>query len=398
MTPVCRKTVRPYHLQRRRHYLKRFRKKAFVYPFTHEILPIVRDRDRLPLPFDIVELVSPKSLGYEDVDAGELDGQGEVGLDIHRDFHRAIEQCGAVWFVEGPFSEKIRQDLIYKANEALAEELDVYYASPLENRQREILEENARFFGVKFSYCCYADQTAMEDTISKMTKEHYSPHTPILYISEATPTLCCCEVFFSLVERYKQYGYKVCGIMDRPYAEMIGFHTFPRYLFSEERGSTALVKYNNMIRHWEREETPDLFIIQMPPTLDRDFVELNYKLSKSAVFARSLSADFTVLCLPSNIDFSEHLNLLCYFYERQQYCSLDSVILDEAESDIDIYPRMLEVLQLHEKPAFLNKKVYESPSVYRLSGGKITEELYEQSKERLLYNGQFCKLKTINKR
>ncbi len=269
--------------------------KALVYPFDKEFCPILRNKNILD-DYDILAVISPNGWGYNGEDAGTLDGGLPVGVFVENDFWKYLEICDAVIFASSQNKLDFESNIYPKILDAIEAGKNVLCTLELEEQLLKNIVQLCRSKDIEFKY--YNAVADISD--NKLLKGFFIDkiNVPVIFvlgISEGTNKF---EVQLALRNNLQQKGYKVSQVGTRSYCELLGFHSFPKFMMNSKiPEKEKIILFNNYIKNIELNESPDVIIIGIPGGIMRfsdefigDFGILAYEV------AQAIKPDTAVFC------------------------------------------------------------------------------------------------------
>lgn len=236
------------------------REKVIIYPFDIEFCPIVRHKEFLG-KYDIVSVVSPNGWGLTDEDVGHIDGGKLVGIKVSNNFEQEIKLCDTV-IISDSYNKIDFDKIIYpKIVKAAESGKNVVCTINLDDKNLKLVKDLCEKKGVYFKYYPKATNIKSNNYIGKLARIE----TPIVFVAGMGEKTNKFEIQLSLRRHLNKMGYKVSSIGTRNYCELLGFHSFPRFmqslLISE---SDKVILFNKFIKNIEYKENPDVIVIGMP--------------------------------------------------------------------------------------------------------------------------------------
>lgn len=234
--------------------------KTMIYPFDVEAAPLVR-HSNLINNHKIVQVVSPNGWGLSGKDAGCADNGQPIGIIVDNDFDAGLENCDTVFFTDSSRKMDLHKFIYPKIIRAAENSKNVICTIKLE---KEMVD--------KISHICNKNNTFFEyftDTCDSvkhpLIEEIYKINTPVIFVVGLGEKTNKFEIQLSLRENLKRMGYKVSQVGTRHYCEIMGFHSFPKFMYSKAiTESEKVTLFNYYIKNIEAKEEPDVIIIGVP--------------------------------------------------------------------------------------------------------------------------------------
>lgn len=233
--------------------------KIIVYPYDDQFTPVLRHRELLR-DYEVVGLVSPRGWGLTGRDAGEADSGSPLGLSITSDFDGSLDICDAVLFSE---SRTQLESFMPKVTRAIEAGKDILFTFPLKEDIRNEISKACAPRGVDFKYFPEIREAAQrifgeDDLVLDID-------TPVIFVLGTGERTNKFEIQLALRENIMKMGYKVSQVGTRGYCELLGFHSFPGFMFGNGISEISkIASFNRFIKGLERDECPDVIIIGVP--------------------------------------------------------------------------------------------------------------------------------------
>lgn len=264
------------------------RHRTLIYPYDLECCPIVRHK-KIIKEYEIVALVSPRGWGMTGKDGGTADYSSKMGLVISSDFEGNLSLCDTVLFCKSDKPLDFESIVMPKISQAIEAKKNIIISSSIKKELFDIISRKCAQNGVDFKYF---------GTLIKQQEFQEIPHegefihdiaTPVIFVMGIGERTNKFEVQLSLRENIRKMGYIISQIGSREYCELLGFHSFPVFMYNKEISETnKIVLFNHYVKRIEMEENPDLIIIGVPGgimpynnNLTNRFGVLAYELSQA---------------------------------------------------------------------------------------------------------------------
>jgi peptide maturation system protein (TIGR04066 family) len=229
--------------------------KTIVYPFDMEFSPLLRHPGLLP-DLDFNAVVSPAGWGLAGHDAAAADGGPRTGIKVTSDFESALEGCDTVLFStceHGLDAGRFLHPKMILAARAGKRILCTAGAEGWEIPQ-----------AVSAGIVRWDRSEPAEVAVDPAggIRDISTPVITIIGLGERANKF---EIQLSLREHLLALGYRVSQIGSRNYCGLLGFHSFPAFMFSPALSEEAkITAFNAHVREIEREEKPDVIVIGVP--------------------------------------------------------------------------------------------------------------------------------------
>ena len=239
-------------------------KKVLIYPYDSGFTPILRHRQFLE-GYDIVSLVSPGGWALTGRDAGDADKSGQIGINVTGDFEEALELCDIVIIVDSEKQLDFQKYIMPKVFTAVEHEKDIIVTTQLRDEDYKTISQKCKDAGVDYKYFNYPEEHRKFPGITAENEFLHNINTPVVFVLGIGERTNKFEIQLSLRKKFLSEGYKVSQIGTRGYCELLGFLSFPEFMFDGTLPETnKIVFFNHLIKQIENEEHPDVFIIGIP--------------------------------------------------------------------------------------------------------------------------------------
>ena len=354
-------------------------KKVLVYPYDSEFSPILRNKDMFS-GYDVIGLVSPGGWGMSGKDAGIADDGDKLNLIVSNDFDDMLPLCDSVFFSEAVLPLDFDRYILPKVIKGAEQGKEILFFRKMEKKHRATLEEVCVKNNVGFmSYDNYGDVNFAQNEFDVLHKIN----TPIIFVAGVYERTQKFEIQLSLRERLSSMGYKVSQVGSRGYCELLGFHSFPKFMYSSSVGEEKKIfQFNNYIKSIETNENPDVIIIGIPggvmrlnDTFTSRFGILAYEVSQAvtpdAAILSTLYEDFNpeyFQKLTTSIKYKLGIDISCYNLSNLQfdwseskdnnkeyYLSLESSFIDQKKVNYDkLETPIFNILNKEDKSKIAN--------------------------------------------
>ena len=237
--------------------------KLLIYPYNMQITPVLRHKS-LFSGYDISCLVSPNGWGFTGKDAGIADSGPDIGITVSSDFEKALDLCDTVMIIEPHLPFSFEKNILHKIKLAIKSNKNIICLLQLEKQTVEEIDSLCNCQGVYFIYFNGA-QNILSGDIHFENESIEEIDTPIILVTGIAERTNKFEIQLTLREKIQKSGYKISQVGSRSYCEMLGFHSFPSFMFSS--GVTEVNKvlmFNRFIKKIEDTEEPDIIVIGVP--------------------------------------------------------------------------------------------------------------------------------------
>ncbi len=271
--------------------------KAIVYPFDVQFEPVLRYR-KLIEQYDIVGAVSPESWGLSGNDAAHKSGGSHIGVNVDCNFEQSLDLCDTVIFSDAATIFDFQKLIYPKIISAIKREKNIVLlydiAVEIENEIKQKCEEIGKQF------ICYNSRNKFQylDEYAAFQENIYDIGVPVVFVIGMCERTGKFETQLAMRDSLLNLGYKVSQIGTRSYCELLGFHSFPEFMFSTNIGETSkIVLFNRYVKEIEYKEKPDIIIIGLPGGI---MPFNNYFTNKFGIIpfevSQAVTPDAAILC------------------------------------------------------------------------------------------------------
>lgn len=235
-------------------------KEIMIYPFDINSIPLVR-HNKLNENFKFTKLISPSGWGLDGKDASCADGGSYVGLAIESNFDEALKNCDTVFFNEPDSKPDIKKLVYPKIIKAAEDYKNIICSIELNDEMRELVSSICKKNNIFFKYF----RKNCEDISVPSDEMMYKIYTPIILVAGTYERTNKFELQLELRTIMKNMGYRVSQIGSRHYCELLGFNSFPAFMYSGSiTEDKKVILFNHYIKNIEINENPDVIIIGLP--------------------------------------------------------------------------------------------------------------------------------------
>lgn len=237
--------------------------RLLIYPYNMEFTPVLRHRSLLA-GYEISCLVSPNGWGFTGKDAGIADRGPDIGILVSWDFEKSLDLCDTVMIVESHLHFDFEKYIFNKIKLATKLKKNIICSLKL---NEDVIKEISSMCNCEGVYFKYFDETqnVIPEEIAIDNESIEEINTPVILtvgIAEKTNKF---EIQLALRDKIQKLGYKISQIGTRSYCEMMGFHSFPLFMYGNAISDVNKVSmFNRFIKKIEKTEEPDVIIIGVP--------------------------------------------------------------------------------------------------------------------------------------
>ena len=223
-----------------------YKKKILVYPYDGEFSPVLRHSEMMTM----------------------YNGGDKLNININNDFEGLLPLCDAVLFSESERSLDFDKFILPKIVKAAEQGKDILYLRKIEEEKRDRLKELCKKYNVSFTSCDDFENTYYEHDLDDFNLQKID--TPVIFIAGLYERTQKFEIQLSLREAFISLGYKVSQVGSRNYCELLGFHSFPKFMYSPSKAEDKkILSFNHFLKDMENKEKPDVIIVGIPGNIMR---------------------------------------------------------------------------------------------------------------------------------
>lgn len=314
--------------------------RMLVFPYGFDCEPIIRHTGLLEPCYEIAALVSPGGWGLSGKNiAVENDG---IVLPVYEALEEVEEEFDSLFIPEFEVDEVVENRLINKMMTLLPNISTVICAASLTAENRKRLEELCCTCVPSCNFIDISMNKRVEEYGLTVSSEKYPSvnplSIPVVVIAGVWEKTDKFEISLSLRERFMRDGFKVSQIGSRHECEMLGFHSFPGFMFQKDLdGIDKILCLNRWLIQIEENEQPDVILITIPGAM-QDF---NEKFTRGFGLLHHLVFQAV---MPDVI-------LMCTFYFRESAKALEELSMSckyRFGAPVDLFHMSNLIIDFHE--------------------------------------------------
>lgn len=309
----------------------KYKKELMIYPFDEESISLLM-HSSLINDYTIAHIISPNGWGLNNKEIQYTYNNETKKLTISNDFYSSLENCNTVFFNESSKKYNINELIYPKILKAAESSKNIICSIELEDYIIDKLKKICNSKNTSFNYMI----NNKLKPISIIDTKIYSIDTPIIFVMGLAERTNKFEIQLELRESIKSMGYKISQIGSKNYCELMGFNSFPQFMYSKSFDeSEKIILFNHYIKNIEISEKPDVIIIGVPGGImpynnvfTNRFGMIAYELSQAvtpdAVILSVLYNDYDPKffnMLSESCKYKFGYNIDCYNLTNVQYSS-----------------------------------------------------------------------------
>lgn len=355
-------------------------KDVIVYPYSNYFTPFLRQMvyDK---KYNILSSVIPGKWCMEGTDASFLDEGSTIGVPISTDFDVQLQYCSVVIWAEYDYTDNFIffNNVLSKIRYAISMKKDIVCCQKLSPEIlcefNKLAEEN----NVNFEYIF----KNISDTQYKGNKTITIPIITVMGIGEN-----CSKFETQLILRrlFTESGYQFSQIGSRQGCELLGFHSFPDFMFDKHYTETEKISaFHDFVYDIQQKERKDFVIIGIPGgIMPCDEKHNNHYGITCYEVLSSVKTDFNILNIWNqqiNNEFVEQLNnIIKYKFCAALDCigisNINLIIRNKSNND-------MEYCVLDKNSIEMNIKNKSSVKIYNILDENDQISILDQIVEKL---------------
>ena len=271
-------------------------KDTIVYPYSNYFTPFLRQMvyDK---KYNIISSVVPGKWCLNGIDASFLDEGIEIGIPISTDFDAQLQYCSVVIWAEYDYTDNLIffNYVLSKMKLAIKLKKNIICCQKLSYKVlcefKKLAEEN----NIKFEYIFKYNKGIP----NKSNKNITIPVITVMGIGENCSKF---ETQLFLRRLFLDAGFRVSQIGSRKCCELLGFHSFPDFMFERKYNEIEkITAFNNFVYEIQQNEKTDILILGIPGGImpyDEKH-DNHYGITCFEVFS-ALRTDFNILNIWNN--------------------------------------------------------------------------------------------------
>lgn len=269
-----------------------------LYPFTPQLLPIVKMFEKLQDKYKITTLISPPGLGLTGKDAAFSCNNSPIGLVVTEDFEDNFQNW-EVLFLSRVLDEKTINDqhLEEIAEKVLEANMLVEYFDTILEAVPPKIMDLAQKYPNKLKL--HVDETLNFQRPSTFDRYNHVDK-PVILVGSLFRNADTLEVLLRLAALLRKNGAHPTVLANQPICRSFGFHNITRGFFDvSQEEHNKIQAMNEYIKKLEHDEAPDIFLLEAPDplmrfndTMPNGFGILSYML------CQAITPDAIICCAP----------------------------------------------------------------------------------------------------
>lgn len=342
------------------------RRRAILFPCDREVFSVIRNLDMCI--YDIKYIATLKGF---DVNFDEKEG-----VDVREYDSNMLRDVDCVIIMETQVSISF-EDIIYpKILEAAKQGKDIVIAKKLEDKElqkcKQICYENSVQFKILMD---------MTDISKYQHLKEENIDTPVIFVAGVSINTEKFDVQMAVRRKLIEAGYKVSQIGSKQNCELMGFHSFPRFMREHIVDFEKIVLLKKYIKYIEVTEKPEIIIIGIPGGIMPLNQKHHFDFGLTAfMVANAVHPDYVIMNLFYRTDYTkEQLDEFSHVCNGRLNFEIDSFHI----SNVFIEPSSLNSIDV--KYIGVDHKDYDSKveNLWNILSVKDAEGVFEHIIDRL---------------
>lgn len=295
--------------------------RMIIFPYGHDFEPVIRHAGLLDTRYEIVALVSPGGWGLSGKEI-VMRNTGRM-LHIYERIQDVTEEYDSLFIpsIETP-DEEVENRLVDEMVKMISHLSHIVCAARLTDTNRKKLQNACR---LTKSLCDFEDFSEHKEPkaygLTEAVEQFPSLQTldiPVVMVAGVWEKTDKFEVSLALREQFLKEGYRLSQVGSRNGCEMLGFHSFPGFMFRKDVDAIdKIIYFNQWIVQIAEKEQPDMMMITIPGAMQNYNEQLTrgFGMLHHQVF-QAVTPDILVMCtfyMSVEKDILEELSRLCEY-------------------------------------------------------------------------------------
>lgn len=233
------------------------KRRALLFPFNSEIAPVIKNRHLL-VQHEVVYCVSPIGYGLHKKDAsfcycGEATGIIVTDEIVSWDFDDLI-----ICESNSDFDDVILPQIISAASNSK----NIILSYAINNKLLQKVTNICIKYNVTLTLLEYNKVNTQK---LKGKDEILSINIPVVFVTSVIENTNKFDIQLCLRDYFINEGFRVSQLGSKQYCELFGFHTIPKFMFTNQyTEKEKIILFNRVCKSIEIQENPDIIIIGVP--------------------------------------------------------------------------------------------------------------------------------------
>lgn len=296
-----------------------------IYPYSDDFFPAINYSNMILSNYIIKDLISPKGWGLSNT---KVFIDNTYYIEIKTNFFEINEDVNCIFIPEFYVDEYIEINIINNIIDFIKTEngqiQKIINSKKLNCENEKKLKNECMYYNIKYIVLDEELNNNTNDFVShydnNLSSEILNTNVPIIVISGLYENTD--KFYSSLVIRDEliKNGYTVSQIGSKNFCEMMGFHSFPKFMNDSKIDEIKkVILFNRYINEIINNEKPDIIIITIPGSLQNlnEIYTVGFGILHYLIF-KAISVDFFIICsffdeLNNNEEFYNIISKSCYY-------------------------------------------------------------------------------------
>jgi len=241
--------------------------KLCIYPFARDSFPVIEHMELFSDIFTIDALVSPNGWGLKNTLFEYRNKNLTKFLEVKSSFAEVEADFNTIFVPDFDATERFTDIVIENVSAILSKVCKVIWRARITDGQAKKLITACALAGCELDIKMGAEvpDSSLVLDHDLMDGELYEFGVPIVAVVGSWQNTDKFKVSIALRQKLLENGYRVSQIGSRNYCELLGFHSFPGFMFNAEIGEAMKVLcFNRYVKQILVAEKPDILLITMP--------------------------------------------------------------------------------------------------------------------------------------
>lgn len=307
-----------------------------IYPFTSELLPLVKYFKRLQEQFSIARLISLPGFGLSGKDAAYSCNHSETGYIVTEE----LDMEDPAWetlAISRPLNPDVISDekLLGTINQALnAGKKVMYFDTGVKDVPKPMWELAGRW---PDKLEVYSEDSHPTEKIS--IDEYYCMlNTPAVLVGGLAAEADTFEVLTGMASNLREKGLCPLVISRQPLGKLFGFHSISHILKRFDKSEAEkITEINLVLRDLEHTYLPDVILMEAPdPVMRYNNIAPNGFGIQSYMLCQAAPPDYFICCVPCDLAVGGFLKMLSEDFSNRLGTSINAahvsnIIVDSAD-------------------------------------------------------------------
>lgn len=286
------------------------RSPSAIYPFSSQLLPIVKRFDELQSAYSLKAILAPAGLGLIGHDAGYSCNKRNTNFIVSGEEEINASHWNTLHVFRSPVEMLLNASHLLKILERVVNigKSIVYYDFEIYGISQEILDLQNKYkenFTIQVENTKLYDNFEVKEGISKIS-------SPVILIGGVVECPDILDVLLCLYKKFINFGLHPAVVTKQPIGQLFGFHTI-NHLFTSPNliESFKISELNRYLAAIEHYECPDVFIVEAPDAVMRfNDIDPNGFGILTYMLAQAIRPDLFICCVPVDLAVGQFIESL----------------------------------------------------------------------------------------